>query len=161
MVDTVRLTNLKFVLTTLGTIDLTGTNDADSIEAATPTYFKPLVLGPIGDPENRNRYAAGIVTGDEQKTMMVNVVECELPVSVEFRMTWNTGDKLPQEEAERILGLLQTGLQQDYTLGGNAYDFYETGNAIVLDLFSDKTIVGVVHFIMKYRHGIGNPHAVV
>jgi hypothetical protein len=76
-------------------------------------------------------------------------------------MTWNSGDQLPSEEAERLLGVMQAGLAQDFTLGGNAIDFIEVGNAVVSDLYTEKLIVGAIHFTLKYRRATSDPTQVV
>ena len=161
MTDTVRLGLLHHLLHVIKNIDITGPNDADSLRNSISTHFKPCVLGPIGDEQGRVRYAAGVVPGDEVKITHFPLVDCELPVTIEFRMVWNVGDKLPEEEGERILGLIQKNLAQDRSLLGKAIDFTETGNSIVLDLFADKLIVGAVHYMLKYRHVDGNPYAAV
>lgn len=151
MADTVRLTNLKFVLATLQALDLAGPRDAE------PTYFSVAVPGPIGDLENRKRYAVGVVAGKEITRVLYPITECQLEVSVEWRMSWNTGDQYPEYEAERVLGLIKKALAQDRTLGGNAIDFRETGNDIVLDLYTDKTIVGCIYYELLYRHQTLDP----
>jgi hypothetical protein len=153
MADTIRLTNLRFVQTTLRTLDLTGPGDLTS-----PNFFTLVSLGPIDGFENRMRYTAGIVPGDEIKKTLYPITDCTLPVTVEFRMTWNTGDASDHEaESERLLGLIEKVLVQDRTLGGNAIDFYTVGNAITMDLFTEKDIIGAIHFEMRYRHNSLDP----
>jgi hypothetical protein len=50
---------------------------------------------------------------------------------------------------------------QDRTLGGNAIDFYTVGNAITMDLFTEKDIIGAIHFEMRYRHNSLDPTLIV
>ena len=157
MTDTVRLTNLRFVQTVLKAMDLTGPNDGTG-----PTPFTLVALGPIGGFENRMRYTAGIVPGDEIKRTLFPITDCTLPVTIEFRMTWNTGDASDHEaESERLLGLIEQALVQDRSLGGNAIDFYTVGNAITMDLFTEKDIIGAIHFEMRYRHNTLDPTSVI
>ena len=64
-------------------------------------------------------------------------------------MTWNTGDATDHEaESERLLGLIEKVLVQDRSLGGNA---------ITMDLFTEKDIIGAIHFEMRYRHNTRDP----
>jgi hypothetical protein len=161
MTDTVRLLNLKYIQTVLSGLVLANAVDAQPPISNASQGFELVALGPLGDLDDRRRYAAGIVPGDEVKTTRFPITDCMLPVVIEFRMTWNTGDAEPGNEAERILGLIQKALLQDITLGGNAYDLREIGNQITLDLWTDKIIVGAIHYEMQYRHHTQDPTQLV
>ena len=49
-------------------------------------------------------------------------------------------------KSKRLLGLIEKVLVQDRSLGGNAIDFYTVGNAITMDLFTEKDIIGANSF---------------
>jgi len=94
-------------------------------------------LGPIGGCENHMRYTVAIVPGDEVKKTLYPLTDSKLPVTVGFRMTWNTGDATDHEaESERLLGLIEKAPVQDRTLTGNAIDFYTVGSGITMGLFT-------------------------
>ena len=121
--------------------------------------FTSVEHGPLGDFDNRKRYVAAVVPGRESKQTRYPLTDCTLPVTIEFRMTIDRGDKRPLVEAERVLGELQRRLGEDRTLGGLAIDTRETGNDIDLDTHADKAIEGAVFLEVRYRHATDDPRA--
>ena len=115
--------------------------------------------GPLGDFDNRRRYVAAIVPGSESKQTRYPLTDCTLPVTIEFRMTVNRGDRRPAIEAERVLGEIQRRIGEDRTLGGLALDVRETGNDLDLDSHADKAIEGAVFLEVRYRHATDDPRA--
>lgn len=160
MVDTIRLKCLEWLETSLKTVNTP--DDVLNDDFPYKIKFSIVGLGPLGDPDNRKQYAAGIVPGRETKSpFQYPQDQCKLPVAIEFRMTVNKDDFPPGKEAELVLGEVQNRLFIDTTLGGLAVDMHETGNEIDLDSYGDKTVQGVVMVEIIYRHFAGKPHVPV
>ena len=104
--------------------------------------FTSVEHGALGDFDNRKRYVAAVVPGRESKRTRYPLTDCTLPVTIEFRMTIDRGDKRPLVEAERVLGELQRRICESRTLDGLAIDVRETGNHVDLDTSADKAIEG-------------------
>jgi len=119
--------------------------------------FSAVEHGPLGDFDNRKRYVAAVVPGRESKQTRYPLTDCTLPVTIEFRMTIDRGDKRPLVEAERVLGEIQRRIGEDRTLGGLALDVRETGNDVDLDTYADKAIEGAVFLEVRYRHATDDP----
>lgn len=152
MADSIRLQILKAIKTRLSAMDV-------------PTYtfkFSQVALGPLGPSDATKRYMAGIVAGEEKKQPRIHpMYDCILPVTIEMRMTINQGDLSPAEEVERVLADVQTCLMTDTTCGGIALNCNETGNAVDLDLYTDKTVMAAVFLQVLYRHTINDPRTTV
>jgi hypothetical protein len=151
MTDSVRLICLKFMRDQLSAI-------------AAPDFslsMSTALLGPIADGASRRRFSVGVVPGKEMVEDRFPLTECILPVVVEFQITWNAGDPVPQELAENALADIQRKLKEDIYCAGNAIDLRETGNEINLNLYSDKSIDGWVKYDLLYRHNTGDPRSPV
>jgi hypothetical protein len=123
--------------------------------------FSAVEHGPLGDFDNRRRYVAAVVPGNESKQTRYPLTDCTLPVTIEFRMTADRGDQRPAIEAERMLGEIQRRIGEDRTLGGLAIDVRETGNDVDLDTYADKAIEGAVFLEVRYRHATDDPRGTV
>jgi hypothetical protein len=128
---------------------------------APPTYsaeFSQVRIGPLLDEDSRKLRSAGIVAGRETKITEYPLMDCTLPVEIELRMMWNSTDPgLPAELMEIYMGEVQKQLSLDYTLGGIAIDFRETGNEQELNSWRQKAIYTVLHYVLRYRHQIMDP----
>ena len=138
-----------------------GMLDGYPANAPYSVQFTSVEHGPLGDFDNRKRYVAAVVPGRESKQTRYPLTDCTLPVTIEFRMTIDRGDKRPLVEAERVLGEIQRRIAEDRTLGGLAIDVRETGNDVDLDTYADKAIEGAVFLEVRYRHGTDDPRAAV
>ena len=152
MPDTIRMRCLEAIREALEAV-VAGEPEDDPYTIA----FSKVEHGPLGDVDHRKRFVAGIVPGRETKQTMYPLDQCTLPVAIEFRMTVNRDDDEPGLEAERALGEIQRKLHEDTTLGGLAIDLRETGNEIDLEMYDDKSVVGVVFFDLLYRHRTTDP----
>jgi hypothetical protein len=124
--------------------------------------FNQVELGPIdGGEASRKRAVVGIVPGKEVKDVQFPMTYCQLPIAVEFRLTWNPGDAPSQELAEIVLGDIVRKVLEDQSLGGLAVDLKDAGNEIILSIYSDKSIVGVVYFDLLYRHNTMDPRQAI
>lgn len=119
--------------------------------------FSVVSIGPLGEPDNKKRYRAGVVPGQERKKNLYPLVECSLVVDIEFQMTVNRGDEVPAMEAETVIGDIQRHLLTYRKIDGLAVDLRENGNEVQLDDPNDKTVEGLVQFVVVYRHAIDDP----
>jgi hypothetical protein len=152
MPDTIRMRCLAAINTALEA--MTAGEPADDPYTV---QFSKVEHGPLGDTDHRKRYVAGIVPGRERKQTLYPFDQCTLEVAIEFRMMVNRDDDDPEVEAERLLGEIQRKLHEDTTLGGLAIDLRETGNEVDLEMYDDKSVVGVVFFDLLYRHRTTDP----
>jgi hypothetical protein len=109
-------------------------------------------LGPLGDTSHTKRYAVGVVPGKETHMERYPVLENNLQVHIEFRITVNKGDSGPLTMAHDFLGVLQNCMAADPSLGGIAIDTQFLGNELDLETFADKSIMGVLLLQVTYRH---------
>jgi hypothetical protein len=154
MTDTVRLRCLEALRASFA-----GLRDGEPAADPYSVEFSAVEHGPLGDFDNRRRYVAAVVPGNESKRTRYPLTDCTLPVTIEFRMTANRGDQRPAVEAERVLGEIQRRIGEDRTLGGLAIDVRETGNDVDLDTYADKAIEGAVFLEVRYRHATDDPRA--
>ena len=152
MVDTLRFRCLEALRASFAGM-LDGYPQADPYSV----QFTSVEHGPLSDFDNRKRYVAAVVPGREIKQTRYPLTDCTLPVTIEFRMTIDRGDKRPAIEAERVLGEIQRRIGEDRTLGGLAIDVRETGNDLDLDTYADKAIEGAVFLEVRYRHATDDP----
>ena len=161
MPDTIRLQCLKAIKARLAALFIPTGDEIPPVADPYTIQFSSVDLGPLSEMDHRKRYTAGIVPGTERKEdKFYPLRDCTLPVTIEWRMTHNRGDQKPAEEAERVTGEIQRCIGEDTTLGGLAIDLQEVGNDIDLDDYGDKSIVGAVHFDLKYRHRHDDPRTI-
>ncbi|MDR3739018.1 MAG: hypothetical protein P4L40_08350 [Terracidiphilus sp.] len=113
--------------------------------------FSTVELGPLGDPDQRKQYSVGVVPGPEKNGFEFPYAMVFLKVDVEFRVTANRGDAKPGILGERALGVVKQVLLDDRQLSGQAIDTKITGSEVDLQTYTDRSIVGVVHFEVQYR----------
>lgn len=123
--------------------------------------FSVVEIGPLGDPDTRKLNAIGIVAGEERKSNLFPLKTVQLPLAIEFRITANKGDPSAAVLAERMLGVVQQIMYDGGDLGSRVVQADEVGNEVDLYTYADRTIEGVVRFMLQYRHhtqDVYSPH---
>ncbi len=129
----------------------------DASEATYGLKFGEVGIGPLDDTDFRKRTAIGIVPGVEDKGDLFPLKDNTLSVAIEFRIAVQMADgEDPGIYAERMLGVVQQIMYDDDNFGGLIMFHSETGNSVEMDTYSDKNVVGVVNFDIRYRHAHNN-----
>jgi hypothetical protein len=150
MTDTVRLSILRYVQALYQAA--TEVNPAPGGKRFYGLHFTVAEIGPLGDPDSRKQYVVGIVPGKEQKSDLFPLRTAMFPIRVEFRGTHNANDDKPGVFVENLLGVVQQVIYDDDTLGGLVLSALETENEIDMQTYADRTVQGVVTFMVHYRH---------
>lgn len=116
---------------------------------------------PFTEAVNKKRYAVAILDGQEAKQTRFPLADCQLDVTVEFRVTRNVGEAETGVLANQALGALQRCISADRRLGGLAIDLKETGNELDIASADDKTVEGVIFLQLQYRHQTDDPRKAV
>lgn len=129
-----------------------------SMQDGDKAYFSQVKWGGLLDDDSRRLRSAGIIAGNEVKTTMFPLQECRLEIDIELMMLWNSTQTEPSGVvAERLVTDVQKALAADYSLGGLAINFIETGNRVQLENWKDQTIKAVVFYELQYRHNQSDP----
>lgn len=153
MVKPYRLLCLEALLESLADMDAT-------LPAPDPYgyEFSKISFGQLGEGNKLKRLVGGLVVGRETKSDLYPVVECNLPVIIDFRYLGDTSDSaIASVIAEEVLGAVQRRVFSDRTLGGLAIDVRETGNDLDIDFSEDMSIIGSMYIEIIYRHDHGDP----
>jgi hypothetical protein len=114
--------------------------------------FSVVGLGPLVDFNNTKRRGVGVVGGKETVDHYTFPYQyMNMVVSTEFRALWDKGDPEPGELAEIVLTAVKRIVLADKTHGGFGIDTTFSTDEIDLSTFGDRTIMGVVHWDVKFR----------
>lgn len=119
--------------------------------------WRGVELGGLGNFDFAKRAMIGIVAGREEKDPQYPLYNVRLPFAVEFHFTRNKGEDKPGEIAEGVLTIVQNVLHANKRLvfppdGPIVIDINETGNEVDIDTYGDKSVAGVVEWVVIYRH---------
>lgn len=118
-----------------------------------------VVRHPIGQAEERKRWALAVLEGDEQKKPRVACVDCLLPVELEFRVLLDSQDE-PAECLNEVLLNIQRKIREDISLGELVVDVRELGNTHIVESFLDRKVEGSVFIEIQYHHDEADPRAI-
>lgn len=154
MSDSLRLQVLQKMKEKFAAIAPPDTTDPDYAPSLAdwPFKFSTVELGPLGAEDNRKRYSLGIVPGKEKYSHLFPYIVCDHLIGIEFRVTKNRGEDDPQVMAERCLEVIKRCVLQNKQWDDLAVDTQLVDSEIDLVNFGDRSIVGVLFVIVKYRH---------
>ncbi|MBY0560004.1 hypothetical protein [Hyphomicrobium sp.] len=157
--DSIRLRILNAIKDAAKAIDVPDTTDPNYVAgpADWPLKFSTVALGPLGDEDNRKRYSLGIVPGPEKHSHLFPFIVCDQQIGLEFRATKNKGDDDPLVMAEHLMTVVKRLALKDKQWTGLAIDTELVNNEIDLVSFGDRSIVGVLFIVVKYRHSQFDP----
>jgi hypothetical protein len=156
--DTVRLDILKYIQTIYQ--HATAANPATVPKKYYGIDFSVVEIGPLGGEDSRKRSAVGIVAGKERKSALYPVWDAMFSVAIEFSFTINRDDDdKPGVIAEQLLGIVQQVLYDDDALGGKVLKFDEKGSELDLLTYQDRSLRGVLHIDVHYRHNYSNVYS--
>lgn len=123
-----------------------------------PLKFSVVELGPLDPGDHKKRYSIGIVPQNERyRNDQYPLINRNLSVAVEYRVTVNQGDGPPGLLAEDVMAVVERVLIENRFWDGLAIDTQLTGNETDMSNYQDKTVMGAVYVEISYRHSILDP----
>ena len=124
------------------------------------TGFKYVQREPLTDDILTGKYVAYLFDATSTRTRATSICYCKLSCSIEIAAQVGSGEN-PNGVLNAVFCDIERLLMQDVTCGGLAYEIEFTKDEKVIGWRNDRSVDGVIHFIVSYRYGIQDPRSVV
>lgn len=111
---------------------------------------------PLSQQEMQSGNAIAMYDLTESKTQQMQFQFCSLTIFAEFYHQMQIGEH-PADVLNMMLTDVQRVFREDNTFGGLTIDCLERKNQIDVDGPLEKTVTGVVEFVVTYRHAADDP----